>query len=115
MKSIDDIEDERMIDGLLRIAPYATIVHHIPGRIRLKISLEGARAVNGRGIAMDGIRIPGIKSTRVNSIGRSVIIDYDEKLIPHDLWVGLGEVGKRPDLAPKIVSRFRALFGGKKG
>ena len=112
MKSINDIDDEQMIDGLLRIAPYASIAHHIPGRIRLKISLEGAKAINGGGIAVDRIRIPGIRSTRVNGFARSVVIEYDEKIIPYDFWVSLGKVGKRPDLAAQIVNRLRALFSG---
>lgn len=115
MKSIDDINDEQMIDGLLRIAPHVAIAHHIPGRIRLKISLEGARAVNGGGIAMDGIRIPGIRSMRINGFARSVVIEYDEKIIPHDFWVSLGEIGSRPDLATQTVSRLRTLLGGKGG
>ncbi|MBW2707992.1 MAG: cation transporter [Deltaproteobacteria bacterium] len=110
MKSIDDIDDEEMIDALLRIAPYASIAHHIPGRIRLKISLEGAKAINGGGTAVESIRIPGIRNTRINAFARSVVIEYDEKKIPYDLWVSLGEVGKRPDLALQIVNRLRALF-----
>ena len=115
MKSIDDIDDEQMIDGLLRIAPHAAIVHHIPGRLRLKISFEGVRALNGGGIAVEKIRIPGIRRTRVNGFARSVVIEYDPKKIPHDLWVNLGAVGKRPDLAPKIVSCLRSLFDGNGG
>ncbi len=110
MKAIDDMNDEQIIAGLLSIVPHAVIAHHIPGRIRLKISLEGVKALNGRMNADNPLRIPGILSTRINRFARSVIIDYDDRKIPYDLWERLGRIEERPEEATDVVKQLRAVL-----
>ncbi|MCP4576847.1 MAG: hypothetical protein GY846_11240, partial [Deltaproteobacteria bacterium] len=46
MKNIEGLKDEEIIQGLLQIGKHAHIAAHIPGRIRLKISMEGVKALN---------------------------------------------------------------------
>jgi hypothetical protein len=110
MKPIEDMNDKQIIAGLVSIVPHAVIAHHIPGRIRLKISLEGVKALNGSLNADDPIQIPGILSTRINRFARSIIIDYDDKKIPYDLWDRLGHIRERPEEAADVVKQLRAVL-----
>jgi hypothetical protein len=110
MKEIDDMDDEQIIAGLLSIVPHAVIAHHIPGRIRLKISLEGAKALNGRLEQEDIIRIPGIIGARINAFARSIVIDYDAKKIPYDLCERLRHIQERPEEAADVVKQLRAML-----
>jgi len=114
MKEIDDMNDEQIIAGLLSIVPHAVIAHHIPGRIRLKISLEGVKALNGRMNADDPLRIPGILSTRINRFARSIIIDYDDQKIPYDIWERLGHIKERPEEAADVVKQLRAVLADER-
>jgi hypothetical protein len=43
MREIEGMNNEKIIAGLMSIVPHAVIAHHIPGRIRLKISLAESR------------------------------------------------------------------------
>jgi len=110
MKVIDNMSDEQIIEGLLSIVPHAAIAHHIPGRIRLKISLEGVKALNGRLDADDALRIPGILSARINRFARSIIIDYDATRLPYDLWERLGHIQERPEEAADVVKQLREVL-----
>lgn len=110
MKIIEDLTDEQIVDALLRIAPHARIAHHIPGRIRFKVSPEGAKALNGRINIGEPARIPGILSSRVNAFARSMIIKYDQEKIPYDLWERLGRIKEKPEDAKELVHELRALL-----
>lgn len=84
--------------ALLRFATLLHIAHHIPGRIRLKLSPEGERRLlqaldeaRQFGAVMKGV--PGIRAIRINAPARSCVVDYDPALIPpaawHDLVAGV--------------------------
>lgn len=68
------------------------IVHHIPGRIRMKLepvevdAEERDRLSAARGFQHTLDRLPGVKSLRVNLLARSCIVEYDRALIPPDAW-----------------------------
>ncbi len=113
MKTIEDLSDQQIMDGLLRIAPHVRIAHHLPGRIRLKISLEGVKALNGKFSTEEPIRIPGILGTRINTFARSMIIDYDDEKIPYELWERLGRIGKGPGNAKSVVRDLRRIVSGE--
>ena len=76
---------------LLRFARCLRIAHHIPGRVRLKLVVEGDFALDG-GIdaAKRFIRsitaIPGIRSVNLNPLARSCVVEYDPALIPPAAW-----------------------------
>ena len=108
-KSINDLKDEEIIEGLLRIGPHARIAAHIPGRIRLKISMEGARILNN-GTNYEGLHIPGILSFRVNTFAGSIIIEYDPDRIPHDLWERLGRLRENPERARDLATELRTVL-----
>ena len=113
MKQIQELTDREMIDGLLKIAPHATISSHVPGRIRLKISMEGVKALNGKMNGENPIRIPGITGTRINKFARSIIIEYDHRKISHELWERLGRIRNHPGEAQGVVKDLRRFFSGE--
>ena len=80
--------------SFLRFATLLRIAHHIPGRVRLKLSAEGTTELLGmidqakrfiRSIA----DIPGIRSVNLNPAARSCVVEYDPALIPPSVWQDL--------------------------
>jgi hypothetical protein len=82
--------DDR-IEMLLAMRRHLHIVHHIPGRLRLRASaglLDLARAWRGQTISLDeaiGV-IDGIRSARVNPMAASAVIEYDPTRVAPDAW-----------------------------
>jgi hypothetical protein len=101
---------EEIIDTVIQLAPYAEISHHIPGRIRLKISLTALGQFDAAVISRTIGAVPGVMNQRVNLHARSVVIEYDRKLIPYDLWELLGQIRARPELAPVAGELLRILW-----
>jgi hypothetical protein len=99
-----------LIQSLLRLAPHTQIVHHIPGRIRLRILPSGLAAV--RGVNLEDIEnnMPGILGIRVNRLIGSVVIEYDQNRLQSDFWESLSNLGKSPELAMGVEDRLRSLW-----
>jgi hypothetical protein len=93
---------------VLRQATRLRIAHHLPGRVRLKLSSDG---IEGSGLAelqaiLRALRdCPGIASTDINTLARSCLILYDTKEIQPSTWVDLvGGIG-----SPEAMALVRAL------
>lgn len=89
------------IDLLRRLAALLRIVHHIPGRVRLKLDAApgpelaaAAGEVNALNRALAGAH--GIRSVAVNPLARSCTIEYDPALIPPSAWPDLLADEKSP-------------------
>ncbi len=68
---------------------YIMIVHHVPGRIRLKLSLTALAHLPKADPApfIDLVaRVKGVKDTRVNASALSVIVEYDPQAIAAPVW-----------------------------
>lgn len=86
------------------------IVHHIPGRVRLKLikPLSGPRpagvdAGGARGVPAVLEKLRGVRSLRVNLLARSCTIEYDPGVIPGPAWGDL--------LAGRDTAAAQALDG----
>ena len=101
---------EEIINTIIQLAPHAEICHHIPGRIRLKMSLAALGQLDAAMISRTIRAVPGVIKQRVNLHARSMVIDYDRKLIPYDLWELLGQIRAKPELAPLASERMRILW-----
>ncbi len=85
------------LDELRRLAAaYVRIVHHIPGRVRMK--LDGpvpklAVRINGRRERLLEVfhDIPGIRSIALNGLARSCTVTYDPHAIAPNAWPDLIE------------------------
>lgn len=75
--------------SLLELRRHLSIAHHLPGRIRLRVSpaiygcAPGFDA--GKSRALLG-KLWGIRDVRVNMAAASVLIEYDPKLISLEEW-----------------------------
>ncbi|MBB4199307.1 hypothetical protein CCR94_21360 [Rhodoblastus sphagnicola] len=73
---------------LLGFARQLSIAHHIPGRIRLKISgpfpdeLLGEARRFGKALGA----VAGVRSIGLNALARSCTIEYDARAIPPAAW-----------------------------
>ena len=110
MNALDNVKVEAIVQDLLHIAPHAEIVHHIPGRIRLRISVSGIKAVRERDLEAIVSAVPGVLNTRINPFAKSAVIEYDHNRFPDDLWESLEELSRKPELAADVAERLQALF-----
>lgn len=65
------------------------IVHHVPGRLRVRISLEALKSPSS--ISVHALRnfvegMAGVRSLRISGATLSAIIDYDPKSLSPCLW-----------------------------
>lgn len=79
-------------DDIIKIAGYFTLVHHVPGRLRVRVS-PSIKKESGN-IAIKDIeelpkKINGIKKIKINKIVASVTIEYDAQIFPSRLWEDL--------------------------
>jgi len=59
-------------------------------------------------------RIPGLLNAQVKLLSRSIIIDYDPKLLPGDLWDELNRIKTKPELALGVAERLQGLLARNK-
>ncbi|MGH2340745.1 hypothetical protein ACRC7T_04610 [Segnochrobactraceae bacterium EtOH-i3] len=68
---------------------FLSIAHHVPGRIRVKLSITALAClpdVDPAPFVDLTRRIRGVGMTRVNVPALSVVIEYDPVVIPAPLW-----------------------------
>lgn len=98
--------------SLLGLRRHLSIVHHLPGRIRLRLgpALWGKAAEVDRGRFQALVsRLEGIRDVRVNMTVASVVIEYDPKQIHPDNWETL--VRGDADAAGGLLSQWLAHYG----
>lgn len=79
-------------ENLVELGGYFSIVHHIKGRIRLRVSpkiKEHKHHVSIEDIEALPARINGIKSIKINKMIGSLTIEYDHAIFPDHLWENL--------------------------
>ncbi len=100
---------DSFIDMLIELAGQTAIVHHIPGRIRLKVNLPGlflARDLD----AGDLLKyFTGVVDVRTNAAARSIIISYDTGAIAPHLWERLVDCKKDPSLRSSVKEELDRL------
>ncbi len=71
------------IDDLYQLKQWLKIKHHIPGRVRLKFSLTIlTKVARFNQFKADIEQSPLIKSYRLNLSTGSLLVEYDEQIIP---------------------------------
>lgn len=79
-------KNEDIARAILEIAYYGKIVHHLPGRIRLRFG-PGVKKVLGRYDLKEILTsMPGILSYRMNAKIGSLLVEYDTGLMEMSLW-----------------------------
>lgn len=97
-----------LLDNYHRFASHVQIAHHIPGRIRLRLSMHDplphlnseaqSLIAQAKGFKDALDNISGVRSIRVNLMARSCTVEYDHRIIPFKAWPDLIE-GKASDEA----------------
>ena len=93
-------------DYLIPLLEETEIVHHIPGRIRLRFNqsiLSKLPKLNGIEKEIQKIvnQIEAIKNIRLNLFAGSVVVQYDTDIFPPDFWQEV--------VAEKNVGRLREM------
>lgn len=101
---------QAFVDDLLLLARHVDIVHHIPGRIRLRLSPSVVKVAGKMDLDRLMHDIPGVVRARVNAIVGSVVIEYDRDRLSPDLWESMVRCKSDPEAASKIEGRLAALF-----
>ncbi|MDX9797062.1 MAG: HMA2 domain-containing protein [Sulfurimonadaceae bacterium] len=91
---------------LIEFSSYFSIIHHIKGRIRVRVSPK-IKELNTKNISINDIEnltqtIRGIKHIKVNKIVGSVTIEYDAEIFPDHLWVDLIQQNNLEEIATLI-------------
>ncbi|MGP1450613.1 MAG: HMA2 domain-containing protein [Wolinella sp.] len=74
---------------LERLAGYFTPIHHVPGRLRVRVNPAIQKESKNSSIPdIESFikKIPGIKSFKLNKIVASLTIEYDSHKFPTQLW-----------------------------
>ena len=100
----------KVIQTLLDIVPHLEIAHHIPGRIRLRISFSGIESLQGVDLGNYVNQIPDILSVRVNALALSAVVEYDPERLDPGLWEALAKLKDRPEQTREVVDRLLALW-----
>ena len=98
-------------DYLMPLLEEAEIVHHIPGRIRLKFNhsiVTKLPKVNGieKEIQKIANQIEAIKNIRLNLFAGSVVVQYDTDILSPDFWQEV--VGEKD--VEQLREKARTLF-----
>lgn len=95
-----------------QFAPHTRIVHHIAGRIRLKLQADApgpqkmpALPPARIGAALESI--PGVRRASFNLLARSCTLEYDPAVIAHDAFPDL-LAGRETTSAQELLAALRA-------
>jgi len=99
-----------LLDKLIELAGHTAIVHHIPGRIRLKVKLAGLLLAQDLEVADLADHFKGILETRANMAARSIVIVYDTGTIAPGLWEQLVNGKKDPSVQDSVRKELERLF-----
>jgi len=110
MASTDEI-----LDAILELAKHLRVAHQLPGRVRLKLLPTGedlAKEYDRKGAGIDAAiaSIDGVHAIRLNRLARSVVVEYDPKKIPADLWQEVVHLRAQPDGRAEIRAKLRSLL-----
>jgi hypothetical protein len=104
------------VQGFLALRGHLRIVHHVPGRVRLRLGsglLEAADAVARSSLAGWLETVDGIRGLRLNLAAASVIIEYDPQRLPPEAWKTL--VNGSDEAALALLQTLVPAAGGLPG
>ncbi len=73
------------LDDLLALRHFAAIAHHIPGRLRLKFDPAVRDHPRFEALREAERLFPGVVNARVNTMARSMIVEYDPAVAEPEL------------------------------
>lgn len=103
-----DIKSEDIVE----IAKYFNIIHHVNGRLRVRVNKDIKKYSNE--ITIEDIqtlpsKINGIKKLKVNKIVGSITIEYDNDIFPKEMWEDLIAGRNLEALTKKINQLYKEI------
>lgn len=98
-------------EGLIKMVPYFSSIHHSPGRLRVRIDagiVRDAPGVSFAAVAELPERVDGLKQIKINKVMGTATILYDPRRLPPEAWEALlaGELrGPFADLANQLLTK----------
>lgn len=73
---------DKDLEAFVSLAKYIHIVHHIDGRVRLKLDTKvlNEPVLKGQGIDLLVRSIPGVLDVRINKLAKSATVTYDKNI-----------------------------------
>lgn len=94
-----------MLNELLSLKKYVQIVHHVEGRIRLKVNPAIMKDPISKKLEEISGKIPGVLDKRVNMMAKSVVLRYDPAVVaPEDMALILG--ADDMELSRAVLSKY---------
>lgn len=79
-------------EDIIRVSKYFSKIHHIPGRIRVRVSpdiKQESSHISVGDIENLSDQIEGISSVKINKIVGSITISYDKNILTPQFWEDL--------------------------
>ncbi|TVM16938.1 hypothetical protein DPQ33_11080 [Oceanidesulfovibrio indonesiensis] len=73
------------LDDLMSLRRYVSIAHHVPGRLRLKFDPAVRHDPRFDALRDAEAPFPGVLATRINTMARSMVIEYDSRIPRQDI------------------------------
>ena len=98
-----------MQDKIKDLASYCSIIHHISGRVRVRVSpkikkYEGEASLED--IEAMPEKIKGIKKIKINKLVGSITIEYNPEIFKDSLWDDLFN-GENLDEITGIINKLK--------
>ncbi len=77
---------------IIRVSKYFSKIHHIPGRLRVRVSLDikkEAEDISIGDIENLADQIDGITGIKINKIVGSITLNYDKDILKPEFWEDL--------------------------
>lgn len=104
----------KAVDQLIQLGGHTEIVKHTPGQIHLRVKLTGVSIALSLAASLKGIQLSlkGIVGATGDVSKRSIVINYDDKVLPKELWELLVKSHANPKIQQlvkrEILSRVSA-------
>ncbi len=99
-----------IIDRLIELSADSSIAHHIPGRVRLKVTFSALLRARDLDLTELVDLFSGILEARVNPAARSVVIGYDPATIAPALWERLVDGKADPGKTKSMREELQKLI-----
>ncbi len=99
-----------LLDSLIELAAQTSIVHHIPGRIRLRVKLPALLLAQDLDVEDLANHFKGVLEARANMAARSIVIIYDTGAIAPAFWEQLVNGKKDPSVQNSLRKHLDRLF-----
>jgi hypothetical protein len=104
------MERSESVRSLLELIPHLEVAHHIKGRIRLRLLPSGFKLAKNSNIGDFVNSIPGVLAVRVNTVAKSVVLEYDPEVLTSSVWKDLENIRESPELSNKVAAQLQSLL-----